>query len=429
MKAMAWTRSPLRWLGGMVWGSFWGLPIAMIAATLIVVALLLHADGAGASAALARAGWPLSISGKSAQELASALVGVHAGLVALYFSITLLVLTLAAGNLGVRLVDIWIARPVTRATLGLLLSALTASLIALLAVDPDATGAHVARLTLIVLTGATIALLGWLAFALHDLGRTIHIDTVIAYLRRGAIGNASDFGGTVKAPAAIDWGAAAIIAAPRSGFIESIDFEALIRDACTHDARIEVSALAGDYRIEGEALGRVVGTSDADTLSKQFSIGGFRSTSEGANFQIRLLVEIAARGLSPAVNDFYTALACVDALGSAMAAHGGLCQDAPWLGDDAGVARVHVALQPFADLFDAPLKALRHAAAGYPTVAIHLIVILRRAAQQIADQGVRDLLDAHAEAMRDHAMQRAEFLPDAQAIERAITAPLPAVAT
>ncbi|TPG13653.1 DUF2254 family protein [Sphingomonas oligophenolica] len=427
MKPVSWARSPLRRLGSVAWGSFWSVPIAMLVATLVIVAVLLWLDAVGASTALANQGWPLAIPGKAAQELASSLVAVHVALIALYFSITLLVLTLAGGTLGVRLIDIWIARRLTRVTLGLLLSGLAASLIALLAVDPDASGAHVARLTLVVLTAATILLLGWLAMALHDLARTIHIDTVIAYLRRRIVDDASAFSDVVAPPVDTDWTRGAVIAAPRSGFVESIDFGSLVRAAQRLDVRIEVSALPGDYRIKGEALGRIVGArTDDEHLTKHFALSGYRSASEGSSFTVRLLVEIAARALSPAVNDFYTALACVDALGSAMTAQGQLSQDAPWLGDEAGTARVHVAIEPFEDLFDAPLKALRHAAAQYPVVAIHLILMLCRARQLVGDPTVRDLLAAHAEATRAHGVQVAVFAPDGQAIDRAIAAPLPA---
>jgi uncharacterized membrane protein len=429
MKVASWARSPIRRLGDVAWGSFWSLPIAMIAATLIVTTALLYADAAGASASIARLGWPLAMPGKTAQELASGLVGVHVTLVSLYFSISLLVLTLAGGTLGVRLIDIWIARKVTRVTLGLLLSGLTAALIVLAAIDPDANGGAVARLTVIMLMIVTIGLLGWLAFALHDLGRTIHIDTVIAYLRKRACEDACEFSRRVDAPAALDWGAARIIPAPRAGFVESVDFTALTRVAAKHDLRIEVTALAGDYRLPGEALGRVVGTlQEPAQLVGHFGIGGYRAASEGSSFEVRLLVEVAARALSPAVNDFYTALACVDALGSVMRAHGALRQDVPWLGDEDGVARVRVALAPFADLFDAPMKALRQAAAPYPSVAVHLILILRRVRQQIAEPGVRALIEAHVEAMCAHAMQLASYEPDAQAVERATTAELPAIA-
>ena len=429
MKVSSWARSPLRRLGDVAWDSFWSVPIAMIAATLIVVAGLLYADSAGASAWIGGLGWPLAMPGETAQELASGLVDVQVTLVSLYFSISLLVLTLAGGTLGVRLIDIWIARKVTRATLGLLLSGLTAALIVLAAIDPDAHGIAVTRLTLVVLMIATIVLLGWLAFALHDLGRTIHIDTVIAYLRKRACEDACEFSRRVDAPAAIDWHAARIIAAPHAGFVESVDFAALTKVAAKHGLRIEVTALAGDYRLAGEALGRVVGAQqDPAHLVRHFGIGGYRSASEGSSFEVRLLVEVAARALSPAVNDFYTALACVDALGSVMCAHGQLRQDAPWLGDEHGVARVQVAIEPFSDLFDAPLKALRQAAAPYPSVAVHLILILRRARQQIACASVRSLLAAHIDAMCAHAMQAASYHPDAQAVERATTVELPAIA-
>ena len=416
-----WTHSPVRWLAGFLWRSFWGLPIVMLTATMGLVALLLRADGAGASIWVRDLGWPFTLPGATAQELASTLVGVETAFASLYFSITLVVLTLAAGSVGVRLVDRWISRLVTRITLGLLLSALAWSLILVQAIDPDKDGAEVARLTLTTLSFGTIVLLGWLAYALHDLGRTIHIDTAIAHLRETAIDEAEDFDRRVEGPRDVDWSRGTPIIATRNGYLESIGFEALARMAGEAGGHVRVSARVGDFIVAGEPLGRFVAADTAKTegMPRHFSMGGFRSSSEGAAFQVRLTVEIAARALSPAINDFYTALACVDALGPMMIAHGKLPQASPWLADDKGVARVFVDLSPFDDLFNAPLKALRQAAADYPSVSIHLILMLRRVRLQLDDPDIAGLLDAHIAAIAEHAAARTQFADDARAIRDA----------
>ena len=107
-------------------------------------------------------------------------------------------------------------------------------------------------------------------------------------------------------------------------------------------------------------------------------IGKFRSNTQGAVFQIRLLVEIAARALSPAVNDFYTALAAVDALTEVASGHCG-----NWIDDGSVPVSVDyptIALpgQDFRGLFEDPLAALRQAAADYPSVSLRILGNLRR---------------------------------------------------
>ena len=79
-----------------LWSNFWALPCMMIAGAVVLTASLLALDARGASRWVGDLGWPFSMSGKTALELASALVTLHSAFSTLYFSITLLVLTLAA---------------------------------------------------------------------------------------------------------------------------------------------------------------------------------------------------------------------------------------------------------------------------------------------------------------------------------------------
>ena len=370
------SRSPLRWLAAMVWGSFWFLPALMLAAAVALAGVLLHFDANGLSAWIGRQGWPLAISGDTAQELASTLVGVHAALVTLYFSITLLVVTLAASNLGIRLIDRWIARDITRFTLGLLLGGLGWSLVALWAIDPDATGAAVARGTLTALLGYTVVVIGWLATALHDLARAIHVDTAIARLGEDASGDLSFFQETVPGDAPAFEGSA--VCAAREGYIEGIDFDAILRAIEARGRRLRLDVGVGRYVMKGEVLGRFDETHDPEScaaVARQFSYGDFRANAQGVVFQVRLLVEIGARALSPAVNDFYTGLACCDRLGMVLAAQAKDARPPGWIGE-----RIYLVDHEFKGLFDHPVAAFREAAATYPSVAIRMIEMFGRAA-------------------------------------------------
>lgn len=149
------------------WSNFWALPSLMILGGVLLTGLLLNLDGNGASQWIEGLGWPFSISGKTALQLASGFVTLYSAFATLYFSITLLVLTLASSNLGVRLIDRWIGDRKIRLTLGILLALLSASVIVLFAVDPDGPSARIPRLSLMSLTAATIIALAWMTRALN----------------------------------------------------------------------------------------------------------------------------------------------------------------------------------------------------------------------------------------------------------------------
>ncbi|HCH93912.1 MAG TPA: hypothetical protein DFK13_03440, partial [Erythrobacter sp.] len=94
--------------------NYWSLPlIAVFGAPLLGVAVL-WTDRAFAGEWLFERGVTLLVAGDAAQDLAIAIVGVNAALLTLYWSVTLIVLTLATANLGVRLVDRWLDKVLTR---------------------------------------------------------------------------------------------------------------------------------------------------------------------------------------------------------------------------------------------------------------------------------------------------------------------------
>lgn len=130
-------------------------------------------------------------------------------------------------------------------------------------------------------------------------------------------------------------------------------------------------------------------------------------------FEIRLLAEIAARALSPAINDFSTALARADRLAAVIESQKGTriaegqdpaISDATWL---------RVMAQHFCFLFEDPLNALRPAPCQHPSVAIRLIDNYGRLAASMCKNGSPvDLIEFSSRLgmpSRDRAMSDAEF--------------------
>ena len=79
----------------------------------------------------------------------------------------------------------------------------------------------------------------------------------------------------------------------------------------------------GQYVVSGRPLVRVwpgdrVSKELATQVISAFALGTQRTSAQDAEFAVQQLVEIAVRALSPGINDPYTAIACVDRLGSAL---------------------------------------------------------------------------------------------------------------
>ncbi|MCF6371029.1 DUF2254 family protein [Rhizobium halophilum] len=389
------------------WSNFWALPSLMISGALLVTAGLLILDRQGASAWVGDWGWPLSMPGKTALELASGLVTLHSAFATLYFSITLLVLTLASSNLGVRLIDRWIGDQKIRFTLGLLLALLSSALIVLFSVDSEGPPERVPRLTLTVLTVASILGLAWMTRALNHLGRTVHVDTSIAQLGRNATRSLSR--DRRADPPHLDLKGGVSIRAAETGYIDEIKCDKILEEACARGAVVCLARGTGDFMMEGEEIGTVVGDADSAWVTPHILAASYRNDTRGPVFEANLLVEVASRALSPAVNDFYTALACCDRLASLFAVALNTSHIPQWLTDKNGMPRLELPTEKVTQFMDGPMKAFRQTAAPYPTVIIHMIkLIARLPCSSESEREVVDFLWIHTQAMAEHGASQAQ---------------------
>jgi uncharacterized membrane protein len=122
----------------------------------------------------------------AAKETAGIVAGIDAALLTLFFSISLLVLTLAAGNLGVRLIDRWLGKRLVQVSIAGLTFTTLFSVLTLAAIDSEADLAQTPLATITVMLALLAVNLAMLAVALHDLGRTMFIDKAIDSLGKDA---------------------------------------------------------------------------------------------------------------------------------------------------------------------------------------------------------------------------------------------------
>ena len=100
----------------------WGVPFAMSVAAVLLFLVTANADWAAARGAL-HLQWWVSVGGpEDARAILGAMVGAVSTVLALIFSIALLVLTIAASQLGPRMLFRFVRDGVTQVTIGLFLA-------------------------------------------------------------------------------------------------------------------------------------------------------------------------------------------------------------------------------------------------------------------------------------------------------------------
>jgi len=193
----------------------------------------------------------------------------------------------------------------------------------------------------------------------------------------------------------------ALVSCAKSGYLQHVDHGALVAAARAADALIVLRFRPGQFVLRGESLAAIVPADKAGALEeaihRRIYIGRHRTLTQDSEFGIAQVVEIAIRALSPAVNDTFTGVACVDWLADALLT---LAERPPLEGNwyDTG-SRLRVWMRPvrIERLVKLAFDQIRQAAATTPTVLIRQLDAIRRLAPRLPEscrQALSDQADA-----------------------------------
>ena len=411
---LAYLRSRLR-------SSFWLVPGALTVAGIGAALAMLWLDSVEPDLAVLRWAAPFAVGADGARLVLSTIAGSMITVASLVFSMTLVALTLAASNIGPRLLDRYISNRVNQVALGLFLATFVYSLIVLRAVIDDDSMVFVPHLSVSLAMVLAILSFGWLIAFIHELATSIQIDNTVARVAGeliDALHRFPDDGPSPGDPSPATLGQRAIragmphtsVTAGASGYIQVIDADALVDIAREHEAIIEMVRRPGHFVIPTIELARVRGTTEpdeglADRIRGCVILGPKRTAAQDLEFSVTQLVEVAARALSPGVNDFYSAIACVDHLTAALALALEKGLPSNLRHDDAGRLRVELYPLAFQDLADAALDPIRQAAADNVAVSIRLLESLTMLATCASSSVERKVLAEHGELVRASALQ------------------------
>lgn len=404
--------------------SLWALPLTMaaIAAALSVVSVNFRLpDGVEID-------WIFGGSTSSAREFAASLVSAMITLTALAFSITMVVLTLAAQQLGPRLIRAFMSDRKTQLALGLFLGTVVYLVLVLRTLD-GSEGATTPHVAITIGTALVLASVIVLLLFVHWLARSIMADHVIA--RVGATLDYQIDNATRDEPAIPPDPVAATLAASGEplllglgGYIQNVDHHAIVGIAKEAGLKVVLDFRAGDHLLSEEAIGRVEGDCDDDirrALAGAIVVGQERTQGQDPGWSVRQLVEVALRALSSGINDEYTAVAVLDRLAQSLAR---MAQLPPprevWI-DGEGEARLVAPAAGFAELVRTAIDPIRSTARGDGRILEHLARMLARL-WKVAPAAYRTELGRQGELLRATARRTLSETVELDAIERVIAA-------
>jgi uncharacterized membrane protein len=121
-----------------------------------------------------------------------------------------------------------------------------------------------------------------------------------------------------RAPRELDPPERTILHRGGSAIVIAVNVNALIAEALRADVVVELAPRVGDFVATGDPLfrlrGRGVSGADDRLLRHQVAFGRERTLEQDSTFAFRVIVDVAIKALSPAINDPTTAVIAIDQL-------------------------------------------------------------------------------------------------------------------
>lgn len=396
--------------------SFWFVPTAMACLAVALAFVAVDVDKAVTADWLQSLAWIYSGGAEGASLLLGTVAGSMIAIAGTVFSMTLVALSLASSQLGPRLLRNFMRDTTNQVVLGTFIATFLYCLLVLRTIRRADEAAFVPHLSVSIGLLLAIVSVGVLIFFIHHISISIQADQVVARVGReleegidrlfpGPLGrpgsDASQTPDQVELPAAFAREARPV-GSPEDGYLQLIDADALMALASEEDLQLRLERRPGHYLVKGQTMVMVwpaerVTQALVEQLNDAFVFGNQRTATQDVEFSLNQLVEIAVRALSPGINDPFTAIACVDRMGSALCRLARRDMPSPRRFDDRGRLRLVAPGSTFAGIVDSAFNQIRQSARSNPAVAIRMLDAITQIAGHLQHAQDAASLQRHAD--------------------------------
>lgn len=344
------------------------------------------------------------------------------------FSISLVAVQMASGQLTPRVVRIFVRSRISKLTLSVFLATFVFSLLVLTSYESTVDPRRVVSVPFLqsVLTALLVglSLLLFIAYVSSTL-RLMQVGPVVDRITRDSfhVLRRLPAGGPREGVLPAETGQ--VPYEGRAGVLRDVNVARLVRVARRHGVVLRLVPRLGDFVVPGTPVLAVHGgvAPPPGALRYTVSVGVERTLHQDLAFGLRQLSDIALRALSSAVNDPTTAVQCLDRIVQFLAAVAKLPLGVVHHRDRKGVVRLVQDVPGWADLVDLGFEEIRRCATDSPQVTRRLLAgiddLVRLAGPERQGPLVRHralLVQAVERAVPDAAEREFALLPDRQGI-------------
>ncbi|MBE9160461.1 DUF2254 domain-containing protein [Nodosilinea sp. LEGE 06152] len=423
--------------------SYWFLPTLM-AAEAIALAFSLLALDRSKSVDISAFSWIYQGGADGARAVLSVIAGSMVTVAVTAFSITVVALQLASSHFGPRLLRNFMQDQGNQIVLGTFIATFIYCLLVLRTIRGEDYQLFVPQISVTVGVLLAIASIGVLIYFIHHASTIIQVSHVIAEVSHDlervtnrlfpdALGHELNQQDESAGDMPTDFAAAARpVRSKQTGYLQGIEDETLMQVACDENLLLQVKAYPGAFIIEGSPLVMAYPANRiTDHLDKQinqaFIMGRELTEQQNVAFPIEQLVEIALRALSPAVNDPFTAIRCIDRLAEGLARLADRELPSPYRYDQSRTLRVIAAPVNFETLADTAFNQIRQYGSADSVVVGRLMAAIAAIAPFTRHFKQRYILQQHLEAIWHSSQQNFDYQQDLKTIEKQYHAALAAL--
>jgi uncharacterized membrane protein len=395
--------------------SYWFVPVLMASASVALAFITIIVDVRMRSEGIRSLAIIFGSDPDAARLLLATIAGAMATVAGVTYSIIIVTLTLASNQFGHRLLANFMRDIGNQIVLGIFIATFLHSLLVLLAVGHDINDPFIPYISIIVSVLLALVSVVVLIFFIHHateviqaknlIARVSHdlnrvIDRVFPTESEDHLSSNTENNSSVNLE--VD---AAPIMATGSGYLQAIDWDNLVKVAAENGLILSSQYRVGKFVIEGTPLLLVwpkekLNRQLAEKLRNRFILGDQRTYEQDIEFAIDQLVEIAVRALSPAINDPFTAMMCIDRLGTALSQLATREFPSVEFADESGKLRLVGKPTTFASLVDTAFSQIRQQAGSHAAVIIRLLEVLAVIAERTTREEDRLALLRHSEMIR-----------------------------
>jgi uncharacterized membrane protein len=399
--------------------SFWFAPVIMAVAAVLLAWLMYGVDNLVPDAALEDSRFVLA---GTPGELRSALLNMAGTVLAtagVVFTLLTLPLSTVASQYGSRLLRVFLGDRTTQFVLGAFVGTFVYCIAAALSIPTASVEQDAPQVTATLGVYLMVATFGTLILLVQHVSTMLQapniaaaagaelLDVVRANAEEVANGDNGNGGSETRPipdsrdiPAMLTETRGYPVRARGVGYIQYINSQMVLTLAQKKDLVVHLQCKPGCYVQSGAVVALVWPAERVDEqlealFQRAFRLGNGRTPSQDVEYAVNQLTEMAVRAMSPAINDPFTAMTCLDRIGDGLATfirQGG--NDSHHWDQD---GRLRLILDPVTidDLLDAAFDMLRHASCNNANVLQHMLEVIGALGQEVKAPEIRRQLRRH----------------------------------